>query len=92
MCLHPHQAVLISRLQERDPGSSTSEDLMKAVQLCDRFLTAASGSQAELEVLKSVVKQTLAKQAHCQVFSCPHLGPSAGNPRCGTLRSEMPVC
>ena len=56
------QAVLISRLQDRDPGSSTSEDLMKAVQLCDRFLTAANGNQAELEVLKSVVKQTLAKQ------------------------------
>ena len=43
---------------------------MKAVQLCDKFLTAANGNQAELEVLKSVVKQTLAKQVCCQELCC----------------------
>ena len=56
------QAVLVSRLQDRDAGSGTSEDLMKAVQLCDKYLTRANGTEAELEVLKSVVRQTLAKQ------------------------------
>lgn len=35
---------------------------MKAVLVCDKFLTRAQGSQAELEVLKSQVKLTLAKQ------------------------------
>ena len=52
----------MSRLQGKDAGSQTSDSLMKAVLVCDKFLTRAQGSQAELEVLKSQVKLTLAKQ------------------------------
>lgn len=50
------------RLQGKDAGSQTSDSLMKAVLVCDKFLTGAQGTQAELEVLKSQVKLTLAKQ------------------------------
>ncbi|KAL0032478.1 hypothetical protein WJX77_002857 [Trebouxia sp. C0004] len=56
------KAVLVSRLQDKDAGSQTCESLMKAVLVCDKFLTGAQGTQAELEVLKSQVKLTLAKQ------------------------------
>ncbi|KAA6416731.1 MAG: hypothetical protein FRX49_13289 [Trebouxia sp. A1-2] len=57
------KAVLVSRLQDKDAGSQTCESLMKAVLVCDKFLTGAQGTQAELEVLKAQVKLTLAKQA-----------------------------
>ena len=61
--LHPlTQAVLVSRLQNKDTGSQTSNSLMKAVLVCDKFLTGAQGTQAELDVLKSQVRLTLAQQ------------------------------
>jgi len=52
----------VSRLKDKDAGSRTCESLMKAVLVCDKFLTGAQGTQAELEVLKAQVKLTLAKQ------------------------------
>ena len=56
------QAILVSRLQNQDVGSQTSDSLMKAVNVCDKFLTGAHGTQAELDVLKSQVRLTLARQ------------------------------
>ncbi len=41
---------------------------MKAVLVCDKFLTGAQGTQAELEVLKAQVKLTLAKQVSLFTF------------------------
>jgi hypothetical protein len=58
----------VSRLQDKDAGSQTCESLMKAVLVCDKFLTGAQGTQAELEVLKSQVKLTLAKQVSLFTF------------------------
>ena len=58
----------MSRLQDKDAGSQTCESLMKAVLVCDKFLTGAQGTQAELEVLKSQVKLTLAKQGSLFTF------------------------
>ena len=67
VCIRTHhlQAVLVSRLQDRDAGSQASNSLMKAVLVCDRFLTGAQGTQAELEVLKDEVKLVLARTVCC---------------------------
>lgn len=59
------QAILISRLQNKEAGSQTSDSLMKAVNVCDKFLTGAQGTQAELDVLKSQVRLTLAQKVCC---------------------------
>lgn len=60
------QAILVSRLHNKDAGSQTSDSLMKAVNVCDKFLTGAQGTQAELDVLKSQVRLTLAQKVCCE--------------------------
>ena len=60
------QAILVSRLQNQDVGSQTSDSLMKAVNVCNKFLTGAQGTQAELDVLKSQVRRVLAQQVFCK--------------------------
>ena len=59
------QATLISKLKNQDAGSQKSDRLMKAVNVCDKFLTGAQGTQAELDVLKSQVRLMLAQQVCC---------------------------
>ena len=62
------QAVLVSKFQSQDAGSQTSDSLLKAVNVCDKFLTRAQGTPAELDVLKSQVRLTLAQQVRPRHF------------------------
>ena len=63
-------------LKDRLQGSGNDRDtsLFKALSLCERFLRNANGTEAEFEVLKSLVQQELSAKVclpnHCASVLC----------------------
>lgn len=54
---HPLQAALLSKL-----GNGSDDVVLRAVNLCDRYLNSCNNSEAGLEVLKEEVKKILSGQ------------------------------